>query len=102
VQRYVCSDCGENYNRKYNNTIVDGVCDVCGSTALVHRADDNEETVRNRLKVYTEQTSPLLPYYDLSGKLIRINADNKIEQVTESIDSIFREYFLNFEGSSLI
>jgi adenylate kinase len=86
TKRYVCSNCGENYNSKYKNTKIDGVCDICGSKEFNHRADDSEETVRNRLNVYMEQTSPLLPYYEKEHKLVRIDADKEIEQVTKAID----------------
>ena len=46
-----------------------GVCDVCGSTEFTRRADDNAETVRNRLKAYYRQTAPLIAYYRQQGQL---------------------------------
>ena len=86
TKRYVCSSCGANYNEVYKNTKVKGVCDVCGGTHFIQRADDNEETVRNRLGVYIEQTAPLLPYYDYDNKLVRIDGEGEISQVSASID----------------
>jgi len=90
TKRYVCSSCGANYNEVYKNTKEKGICDSCGSKDLIHRADDNEETVRNRLEIYMAQTAPLLPYYERENKLIRVNGDKEIGQVTASInDSLF-------------
>jgi len=86
IGRYVCSDCGESYNKIYKNTKIENVCDVCGCKEFIHRADDNEETIRNRLDVYAQQTAPLLPYYESSNKLVRINGDRMIDEVTISID----------------
>lgn len=87
TKRYVCNNCGESYNFESKHTKINGVCDVCGGKEFNHRADDSEETVKNRLNVYIEQTSPLLPYYKKSNKLVRIDADKEIEQVTEAIDN---------------
>ena len=58
-----CPKCGSMYHIKYNPPKQDGVCDACGE-ALIQRKDDNEETVKNRLKVYHETTAPVINYYD--------------------------------------
>lgn len=66
--RRVCPDCGGTYHVDYKPA-ADGVhCDTCG-TALVVRKDDNPEVVRDRLKVYHEQTEPLKDFYEKKGKL---------------------------------
>ena len=66
--RRTCGGCGKLYNVTFDPPKVDGLCDVCGA-GLVQRADDNEETVRNRLAVYDAQTAPLVGYYTERGVL---------------------------------
>jgi adenylate kinase len=61
-----------------------GVCDRCGS-ALTQREDDREATVRTRLRVYTEQTTPLLDYYRRLGLLTRVAGEGAIESIRDSI-----------------
>jgi adenylate kinase len=61
--RYSCAECGQLYNKYYAPTKISGVCDKCGSTKFIHREDDNEATVKHRLKVYEEQTKPLINFY---------------------------------------
>ncbi|GER01962.1 adenylate kinase [Iodidimonas gelatinilytica] len=58
--RYACAACGEGYHDRFKKPAVDGVCDKCGSTEFVRRADDNAETVQARLDAYKAQTEPLL------------------------------------------
>lgn len=62
VGRRVCTVCGEVYHVINKRPFIEGVCDKCGGT-LVQRADDTEETIVNRLKVYNNQTKPLIEYY---------------------------------------
>ena len=84
--RRVCTNCGETYNintaerkPKINNT-----CDKC-TGALVQRTDDDEETVKQRLKVYRSQTEPLVNYYKSRGKLVTIDGERPLEEITEKI-----------------
>ena len=60
--RRVCKSCGTVYNVKYLKSKVEGVCDKCGGS-LYQRTDDNPETIKKRLEIYQEQTSPLIAYY---------------------------------------
>jgi len=82
--RVTCGDCGAVFNTHTFPPKKEGVCDVCGGE-LVHRADDNEETVVNRLKVYDEQTRPLIEYYDKHGLLKHINGTRDIELIFDEI-----------------
>lgn len=66
--RRSCGTCGKLYNVIFDPPSVEGVCDVCGGE-LTQRADDNEETVRNRLEVYDARTAPLIRYYTDRGVL---------------------------------
>ena len=66
--RRVCETCGVTYQLLYNKPEVEGKCGKCGG-ALVQRKDDHPDTVKERLKVYHEQTEPLKAYYEKQGKL---------------------------------
>lgn len=91
LNRQTCSnkECGAIYNSKYKPSKVEGVCDVCGAP-LVSRKDDNEETIKNRLEVYRENSKDLISYYKEKGVLVTITpedptADNASEQAVEII-----------------
>ena len=71
--RFMCKDCGEVYNRFYRQTKEDGVCDRCGSKEFYSRSDDNEETIRNRLEVYHENSRDLVAFYQKKGLLYSIS-----------------------------
>ena len=85
--RRSCAGCGKLYNVTFDPPRAEDVCDVCGA-ALLQRADDNEETVRNRLVVYRRQTAPLVSYYAERGVLGEAHGggrlpDDVFEQVAE-------------------
>lgn len=79
--RRVCEKCGAPYHISRYTALV---CEKCGGT-LVLRADDKPETVRDRLKVYHDQTEPLKAYYEKTGKLCIIDGQKEIAQITEQI-----------------
>ncbi len=85
--RRTCGSCGAIYNVYYTPTKVPGKCDKCGGS-LQHRSDDNETTVRNRLKVYEEQTAPLVSYYKAQGKLRTARGVGSISDIFKSISDI--------------
>lgn len=84
--RRVCKNCGATYHVTNLPPKVEGVCDVCGSQ-LVQRPDDNEETARQRIEIYEEQTSPLINYYEKVGKLQKFNGNNEIDEVYVEIEN---------------
>lgn len=86
--RYTCADCGAVYHDETHPTKVAGVCDSCGSTKLVRRADDNEESLRHRLMEYYKKTSPLIGYYYAKGDLHSVDALAKVEDVAAAIKDI--------------
>ncbi len=85
VGRRICRDCGATYHVKFNPSKEEGVCDQC-SGELYQRSDDNEETVTNRIAVYTNETAPLVDYYKNSGKLVTINGLQDIDKVFADIE----------------
>lgn len=88
--RFTCAQCGEGYHDVYKRPAKEGVCDKCGSTNFVRRPDDNPETVRNRLKVYHDQTSPLIDYYKSKGKFRAIDGEQPINVVTRTIEEVLQ------------
>ena len=80
VGRRTCPKCSSVYHVKFNPPMNEGICEKCG-TRLVQRDDDKEDTVRNRLKVYQEETAPLIEYYKKKGKLVDIDGSGGIEAV---------------------
>ncbi len=86
--RYTCAACGEGYHDQFKTPAVAGCCDKCGGTAFKRRADDNAETVRERLKAYHAQTAPLIAYYEGKGVLERIDAMGPIAEVRAALSAI--------------
>ena len=84
VNRRSCPICKEGYNLITKKPLVEGVCDKC-NVPLVQRDDDTEETVRKRLKVYYNETEPLIKYYTDSGFMLKINSEQPIEKVVKDI-----------------
>lgn len=83
--RFSCARCGAGYHDSFKQPKVAGVCDVCGSTEFVRRADDNAETVRARLKAYHAQTAPISAYYERQGILKRVDGMGAIDQVSKDL-----------------
>lgn len=82
--RRLCSKCGTGYHVKFKQPKVDGICDL-DQTPLIQREDDNPEKIKNRLKIYQEQTQPLLDYYAKKGELITITALENPDTVSEKV-----------------
>ena len=76
--RRVCKYCGATFHVVNVPPKVEGVCDACGG-ALYQRADDSEETILNRLKVYEAQTAPLIDYYRACGVMATVNSDAPVQ-----------------------
>ena len=82
--RRLCRVCGEAYHVRFNPPKQPGVCDKDGGE-LYQRDDDNPETVRQRLQVYWQQTSPLIDYYRNQGVLVEVNGDQSIDAVAADL-----------------
>lgn len=85
--RYTCA-CGEGYHDEFKRPTAAGVCDKCGGTDFKRRADDNAETVGERLKAYHAQTAPLIAYYEGKGVLERIDAMGEIADIRKGLGAI--------------
>jgi len=89
--RWICRQCQMPYHIVTSPPKTAGRCDVCGGE-LYQRADDKEETVRERLKVFFSQTMPIVEYYDKQGKLVRVDGSRSIDEVgAEIVDKLRAE-----------
>ena len=82
--RWTCKQEGHVFHEKFNPPQKAGVCDIDGSE-LYQREDDKKATVQNRIKVYTEQTAPLIEYYSSRNLLARIDGRKAIDDVTKDL-----------------
>jgi adenylate kinase len=85
--RRTCRNCNAMFHVMFNPPKKDGVCDKC-SGELYQRADDNEATVSSRLKVYDEQTAPLIDYYSKQGKVRTIDGVGEISSIYAKIKAV--------------
>jgi adenylate kinase len=89
TSRRVCSRCGKIFNLVTDPPPANGRCPNCNGE-VIQRSDDTEETVRNRLRVYEEQTRPLVDFYRDRGLLVTVNGQGSIEEVRERIAQALR------------
>lgn len=87
--RRTCKDCGRGYHITFDPSREKDKCDACGGE-LFQRDDDKEETIRKRLQVYADQTSPLIDYYRDAGLLIELDGMQPIPQVQEKMLSLLQ------------
>jgi adenylate kinase len=83
-ERWICQQCETPYNLASSPPKVAGKCDLCGGK-LYQRPDDNQETAQKRLEVYFAQTAPLISYYQQRGKLVEIDGEKTIEEVSKEL-----------------
>lgn len=94
LARRICSSCGAIFNLKGNSPKEEGRCDMCGSR-LIQRKDDNPEVIKERLKIYREQTEPLIDYYKKKSVYFRVNGEGEVETVSKNICSILERELIN-------
>ena len=82
--RWICRNCQAPYHAVDSPPKVAGKCDRCGGE-LYQRADDNAETIKNRLEVYSAQTAPLIDYYARAGKLLEVNGEGSVAEVSQRV-----------------
>jgi adenylate kinase len=92
LSRLTCSNCGAIFNLLSDTPKQAGKCDECGGT-LIQRADDNEETIRNRIRVYKDKTQPVIDYYlekGQEGSFHQIDASKSVDEVFAEIEGVLR------------
>ncbi len=92
INRRICRDCGESYNLSSLRPAVEGICDKCGGS-LYTRDDDKPETVSNRLKVYRDQTFPLIEYYNNKGILFTVDGESSADRTFVDVKSILERFY---------
>ncbi|TCP40475.1 adenylate kinase [Rhodovulum marinum] len=83
--RSTCGECGEVYNDNTKPIPADGKCEKCGGTEFKRRADDNEDSLRQRLMEYYKKTSPLIGYYYAKGDLVAVDGMGEMDDVAAAI-----------------
>lgn len=83
--RYMCQTCGALYNKYFTPPREVGICDKCGGTSFSMRTDDTEEIIETRLKVYKDQTEPVINYFKKGHQIVEIDADQDPEEVFKEI-----------------
>lgn len=96
--RFTCAKCQASYHERYNRPAKDGVCDFCAGTEFIRRADDRPESVRARLKVYRDQTAPILPYYRAKGVLRALHGMASPDQVAADIERLLAGHAAHSHG----
>jgi adenylate kinase len=86
--RFTCGSCGEGYHDRYKQPKAAGVCDVCGASNFKRRADDNAETVRQRMAEYRAKTAPIIPHYEGRGIVSRVDGMAAMDAVATAIDAV--------------
>ncbi len=90
VNRRSCPSCGEIFNLQSKKPKKDDTCDKCGAQGLVHRKDDNEDVVKNRLDVFRENNEPLLAYYKNASVMAELDASKNEKDVFESLKNLLQ------------
>ena len=88
--RFTCANCGEGYHDKFKLPAKPNVCDRCGSGDFARRADDNEETMRTRLRAYYKETAPLVGYYYAKGNLRGVDGMGSIAKIAAQIEQVLK------------
>lgn len=87
--RRTCTACGRGFHVQFDAPRLDGVCDSCGG-GLVQRDDDQEATIRHRLDVYAQQTSPLIAFYQNEGLLVSVDGMLPMAAVQEALLAVLQ------------
>lgn len=87
--RWVCRNCGEGYHIIFNPSMEEKKCDKCKGE-IYQRDDDKEDTILARLKVYDEQTSPLIDFYKKKGSLVTVDGIGGFQEITEKIVNVVK------------
>ena len=99
VGRRTCLSCGQMYNIYYAPPHIEGRCDECGGR-LRHRADDNEETIGNRLRVFETHTLPVVEYYNEQGTLRTIQGVGEISDIFKAVTKVVEDVKSNLKNET--
>ncbi len=91
--RFLCASCGNIFHENFNSSVKVSGCSRCGSLDFMHRDDDEKEKIRNRIKIYQEQTFPLIEFYKNRHGFLVVDADANIEVVFKNITFFVNKHF---------
>lgn len=90
--RFECKKCKKIYNKFFNSTKIEGVCDICGSTEFSIRKDDSDESaIRKRLDIYEKMSNTIIDHYNKKNLIYIIDALKSIEDISHDINNIIVE-----------
>lgn len=87
LNRVICPNCGSIYNLKFAPPVVEGHCDKCDGK-LIKRDEDTEEKIQDRLRIYDEETKPLIEYYEKENKIFKVLVSSKTKMGKEVLKDI--------------
>jgi len=88
TNRRICQNCGTIHNLITKPLAEDGSCVNCQSLNLLHRKDDTEEVLRDRMQIFDTETSPVLKLYEADGNLVEVDASSKMSDIYKKIRSL--------------
>ncbi|XVN41290.1 MAG: adenylate kinase [Rickettsia endosymbiont of Argas persicus] len=89
--RYSCKNCGKIYNSYFSPSKIENICDDCKkSNMFEHRKDDNEEVIKERIKVFKAETYPLIEYYKNKDSFYSIDGNKSEQQIENDIEKILK------------
>jgi adenylate kinase len=98
TSRRLCSNCGTDYNVISNPPPADGLCVKCAGK-IIQRADDREDTIRNRQTVYHRQTRPLQEYYSSRGSLHLVDGQGPMDEIFSKLCRLIDDYHKESAGN---
>ncbi len=90
--RYSCKECGAIYNKYFQPTQQEGVCDSCQGTDFEIRSDDTEEAIQTRLETYRSMTEPVLQYFKGKTKILSLDGAQEIQSIFDEIKGVIESY----------
>ncbi len=90
--RFSCKKCGTTYNKFFNNTKIEGICDICDSNIFESRVDDSEQVLKNRLDVYHKSNLKIIEFYQKNNLIISIDALKSIASVFDDLNNHIIHY----------
>jgi len=92
--RWMCSKCGEIYNTETKPSNIPGICDKCRGS-LTQREDDKPESIKTRFEYYMANTKELIDYVDSKGKLIKIDGNRPIDDISKDLEDVVKKALAN-------
>lgn len=86
--RYICAKCAATYHKEFRPTKVENICDFCGADEFVSRKDDNEETVKQRLREYHDNFAGIQQFYNDTHKVFVVDGTKDIKEISDEIEKI--------------